>query len=154
MDIGINIADGVRVRIGDKISDITSSMAVHNIEYTIPYKNINGTDIDMVIFMEKCGVEINVKSGHITYIKSNNSESNYIIQLENGMSAVGALNHIKNVLSQMFSIEASSIRIDKFDGKTMNSMLSIPFKSNKKVKIELIKGAHEKVFMHSIALTK
>ena len=31
MDIGLNIADGVRVRVGDTLESITSSMEEHNV---------------------------------------------------------------------------------------------------------------------------
>lgn len=154
MDIGLNIADGVRVSIGDKIEDITDTMNKHKVEYTIPYKTRNNNNVEMIMFMEKCGVELNIKNGSITYIKSNNSNSNYIMQLDSEMTAVEALEHIKKTLSSEFKVDESSIRIDRFDGKTMNSMLSIPFKGDLKVKVELIKGAHEKIFMHSIQLSK
>ena len=35
----------------------------------------------------------------------------------------------------------------------MDSMLSIPISGTEKVKIELIMGVHQQIFMHSIALT-
>lgn len=154
MDIGLNIAEGVRVRVGDTIEKITSSMKEHNIEYVIPYKNEVGANIDMVMFMEKCGVELNIYNGIIIFIKSNNNESNYIMQLGDSMSPVEALSTIKNNLATAFNIKPSDIRIDKFDGSSLNSTLSIPISNTEKVKIELIMGAHQKVYMHSIGLAK
>ena len=60
MDIGLNIADGVRVRVGDTLESITSSMEEHNVEYTIPYSSEEGNSKEMIMFMEKCGVELNI----------------------------------------------------------------------------------------------
>lgn len=153
MDIGLNIVDGVRARVGDTLDSITASMDEHKVEYTIPYRNQSGSNIDMVMFMEKCGVELNISNGIITFIKSNNNASNYIMQLGQGMTPVEALQTIKENLAKAFNIDKSDIRIDKFDGQSLNSTLSIPISNNKKVKIELLMGAHQKVYMHSIALS-
>lgn len=154
MDIGLNIADGVRARVGDTIDKLTTSMKKHNIDYTIPYKNAVGSNIDMVMFMEKCGVELNIYNNIIIFIKSNNNESNYIMQLNDEMSPVEALKTIKSNLADAFNIKASDIRIDKFDGTSLNSTLSIPISETEKAKIELIMGANQKVYMHSIGLAK
>ena len=154
MDIGLNIADGVRVRVGDTLESITSSMEEHNVEYTIPYSSEEGNSKEMIMFMEKCGVELNILNGKIVYIKSNNNESNYIMQLKDGMTPIEALMTIRQNLAEAFSIQPNDIRIDRFDGKSMDSMLSIPISGTEKVKIELIMGVHKQIFMHSIALTK
>lgn len=154
MDIGLNIADGVRVRVGDTLESITSSMEEHNVEYTIPYSSEEGNSKEMIMFMEKCGVELNILNGKIVYIKSNNNESNYIMQLKDGMTPIEALMTIRQNLAEAFSIQPNDIRIDRFDGKSLDSMLSIPISGTEKVKIELIMGVHQQIFMHSIALTK
>ena len=154
MDIGLNIADGVRVRVGDTLESITSSMEEHNVEYTIPYSSEEGNSKEMIMFMEKCGVELNILNGKIVYIKSNNNESNYIMQLKDGMTPIEALMTIRQNLAEAFSIQPNDIRIDRFDGKSMDSMLSIHISGTEKVKIELIMGVHQQIFMHSIALTK
>lgn len=154
MDIGLNIAEGVRVRVGDTIESIKDSMEEHGIEYSIPYESANGNNKEMIMFMEKCGVELNIINGKIVYIKSNNNESNYIMQLKDGMSPIEALMTIRKNLAGSFNINVSDIRIDRFDGKSMDSMLSIPISDEYKVKIELIMGIHQQVFMHSIALVK
>lgn len=154
MDIGLNIADGVRVRVGDTLESITSSMEEHNVEYTIPYSSEEGNSKEMIMFMEKCGVELNILNGKIVYIKSNNNESNYIMQLKDGMTPIEALMTIRQNLAEAFSIQPNDIRIDRFDGNSMDSMLSIPISGTEKVKIELIMGVHQQIFMHSIALTE
>lgn len=154
MDIGLNIADGVRVRVGDTLESITSSMEEHNVEYTIPYSSEEGNSKEMIMFMEKCGVELNILNGKIVYIKSNNNESNYIMQLKDGMTPIEALMTIRQNLAEAFSIQPNDIRIDRFDGKSMDSTLSIPISGTEKVKIELIMGVHQQIFMHSIALTE
>ena len=97
---------------------------------------------------------LNKKKKKIVYIKSNNNESNYIMQLKDGMTPIEALMTIRQNLAEAFSIQPNDIRIDRFDGKSMDSMLSIPISGTEKVKIELIMGVHQQIFMHSIALTK
>ena len=153
MDIGLNIAEGVRVRVGDTIDSVTSSLEANKIHYEIPYKDENKGKIDMIMFLESCGVELNVSNGRLTFIKTNNSDSNFIMQLEQGMSPVEALKTIKGNLAESFNITAQSIRIDRFDGKSLNSALSIPMPNGEKVKLELVMGIHQKVFLHSIQLT-
>lgn len=154
MDIGINIAKGVRVRVGDTIEDLQASLDANRVAYEIPYqgKASNGK-VDMIMFIEHCGVELKVVNGVLILIKTNNGEFNLIMQLDQGMMPIDALKTIKNNLSEAFNIEASSIRIDRFDGKTLNSALSIPISNREKVKLELVMGIHQKVFLHSIELT-
>lgn len=153
MDIGLNIADGVRVRVGDKISDVTESLKQNKIEYEIPYQAESRGKIDMVMFLEHCGVELNINNGRLTFIKTNNSDLNFIMQLEQGMTPVEALKKIKQNLADSFKIMSNDIRIDRFDGRSLNSALSIPMDNGEKVKLELVMGIHQKVFLHSIQLT-
>ena len=154
MDIGLNLAEGVRVRVGDTVDELKENMEEHSIEYVIPYETTNGHNKEMIMLMEKCGVELNIVNDRIVFIKSNNTESNYIMQLQHGMSPIEALTTIRKNLAGSFNIDVASIRIDRFDGRSMDSMLSIPVSSSHKVKIELIMGVHQKIFMHSIALTE
>lgn len=153
MDIGLNIAQGVRVRVGDTLDSVTNSLKVNKIKYEIPYQEESKGKIDMVMFLESCGVELNINRGRLTFIKTNNNDANFIMQLEQGMSPVVALKTIKSNLADSFSISESAIRIDRFDGKSLNSALSIPMPSGEKVKLELVMGIHQKVFLHSIQLT-
>ncbi len=153
MDIGLNIADGVRVRVGDTIDSVITSLQKNKIEYNIPYKAEESGKVDMVMFLEHCGVELNINNGQLTFIKTNNNESNFIMQLEPGMTPVSALKTIKSNLASEFGIKSTDIRIDRFDGKSLNSALSIPMTHGEKVKLELVMGIHQKVFLHSIQLT-
>ena len=145
MDIGINIAKGVRVRVGDTIEDLKLSLDKNKVAYEIPYQGeVQGGKVDMIMFLEHCGVEL---------IKTNNGEFNLIMQISAGMNPVDALKTIKGNLAEAFSIKPSDIRIDRFDGKTLNSALSIPMNNRDKVKLELVMGIHQQVFLHSIELT-
>lgn len=154
MDIGINIANGVRVRVGDTIDELKSSLDKNKVKYDIPYqgRGKNGK-IDMIMFLEHCGVELKIANGVLTFIKTNNGEYNLIMQIDSGMSPVDALITIRKNLAESFSIKPNDIRIDRFDGKTLNSALSIPYENNDKVKLELVMGIHQQVFLHSIELT-
>lgn len=153
MDIGLNIAKDVRVRVGDTLASVTTSLDKNKIHYEIPYQEEIKGKIDMVMFLENCGVELNISNGRLTFIKTNNNESNLVMKLEPGMAPVSALKTIKNNLAESFSIPASAIRIDRFDGKSLNSALSIPMPNGEKVKLELVMGIHQQVFLHSIQLT-
>lgn len=156
MDAGLNIVSGVRVRLGDSLDLIKASLDEHNIAYSIPYQNEEGKDglvrVNVVMFIEKFGVELNIANNRVTYIKSNNSELNYIMQLNQGMTAVSALSEIKRNIADKFNTDESSIRIDEFNGRTLDSSLSIPLGDGRKVKIMLIMGAHKKVYMSMIKL--
>lgn len=153
MDIGLNIAEGVRVRIGETLNDVKASLEQNKIKYDIPYQAESKGNIDMVMFLEHCGVELNVNNGVLTYIKTNNGDSNFIMQLGQGMTPVEALKTIKKNLAESFKITSSDIRIDRFDGKSLNSALSIPMDNGYKVRLELVMGIHQRVFLHSIQLT-
>jgi len=154
MDIGINIANGVRVRVGDTIDELKMSLDKNKVNYEIPYQGLgkNGK-VDMIMFLEHCGVELKITNGALTFIKTNNGEYNLIMQIASGMSPVDALMTIRSNLADSFSIKPSDIRIDRFDGKTLNSALSIPLNNKDKVKLELVMGVNQQVFLHSIELT-
>lgn len=154
MDIGINIAKGVRVRVGDTIEDLKLSLDKNKVAYEIPYQGeVQGGKVDMIMFLEHCGVELKIVDSKLTLIKTNNGEFNLIMQISAGMNPVDALKTIKGNLAEAFSIKPSDIRIDRFDGKTLNSALSIPMNNRDKVKLELVMGIHQQVFLHSIELT-
>jgi hypothetical protein len=75
------------------------------------------------------------------------------MQLSDEMSPVQALLEVRKHLAENFNVGYNDIRIDKFDSNNLNSTLSIPISSVLKAKIELIMGAHKKLYMQSIGLT-
>ena len=154
MDIGLNIAEGVRVRVGDTLESITKSMEEHSVEYEIAYVDERDDNTDMVIFMQKYGVELNLFNKRIIFIKSNNTAANYIMELADGMNPVIALTKIRQNLANDFNIKTSDVRIDRFDGSSLNSSLSIPVSKREKVKLELVMGANSKIYLHSIELVR
>lgn len=152
MDIGLNILDNMRISMGETIESITDSLTKNNIKYTIPYSNNNkdGTS-NVIIYIESYGVELGLQDGIVSFIKTSNSKLNYIMQIHNN-SAVEVLREIKDNLSNNFSVPADKIRVDRFEAKTFNSIMSIPYSETKKVKITLIMGINYSIFIETIQL--
>lgn len=152
MNIGLNILDNMRISMGETIESITNSLDSNNIGYTIPYSSSNkdGTS-NVIIYIESYGVELGLTDNIVSFIKTSNSKLNYIMQIHNS-SAVEVLNEIKYNLSKNFNVPLEKIRVDRFESKTFNSIMSIPYSETKKVKITLIMGINYSIFIETIQL--
>lgn len=154
MSIGINVAKELKIGIGDSIEKLKNFTDSSKIKYKIMYEDVNNTTIDLVVYMEDYGVEINVKDGYITYIKSNNSELNCITQLSGCKTPTDALKAIKSAVSLKFAIEKRFITIEKFNWEDMYTVLLIYGNSANTIRVELTRGVNNMIFMHSISLLK
>lgn len=152
MDIGLNILNNMRISLGDTVENITDSLVKNNINYTIPYSSNNKDgSSNVIIYIESYGVELALQNGIASFIKTSNSKLNYIMQIHNN-SAVEVLREIKNNLSHNFNVPVDKIRVDRFEAKTFNSIMSIPYSETKKVKITLIMGINYSIFIETIQL--
>jgi len=147
MDIGLNITQGVRVRLGDTIENVITALTANQIKYTHIERTDTQKDLqDIVILMEEYGVELNILNGHITFIKSSNTQANHIANLEEDHPII-TLNLIKLAVMKLFNLEAESIFIDRFDSKTYHTSLSIPYHTDTiqgTVRLDFIVGANRK----------
>ena len=103
--------------------------------------------------MEYWGIELNAQNGYIVFIKSNNTELNFVMQITSN-SPIEALNIIKEKVAEKFDTDLSAIRVDKFNLETYESMLVIPVTNILKAKIELITGLNRRLYMKSLTLTR
>lgn len=153
MDIGINVSENLRIRLGDKLDDTIERFNKENIKYTIPYRLEERNKSNLIIFLEYWGIELNAQNGYIVFIKSNNTELNFVMQITSN-SPIEALNIIKEKVAEKFDTDLSAIRVDKFNLETYESMLVIPVTNMLKAKIELITGLNRRLYMKSLTLTR
>ena len=153
MDIGINVSENLRIRLGDKLDDTIERFNKENIKYTRPYRLEERNKSNLIIFLEYWGIELNAQNGYIVFIKSNNTELNFVMQITSN-SPIEALNIIKEKVAEKFDTDLSAIRVDKFNLETYESMLVIPVTNILKAKIELITGLNRRLYMKSLTLTR
>ena len=153
MDIGINVSENLRIRLGDKLDDTIERFNKENIKYTIPYRLEERNKSNLIIFLEYWGIELNAQNGYIVFIKANNTELNFVMQITSN-SPIEAVNIIKEKVAEKFDTDLSAIRVDKFNLETYESMLVIPVTNILKAKIELITGLNRRLYMKSLTLTR
>ena len=153
MDAGLNIVDGVKIRLGDLLSDVKNNLTDNNIDYKIHASGKQGDGLSTaILYMEKHGVELSVKEGKIIYIKSNNSKLNYVIEITEDTDILFTLNEIKEKVALMFNVNIKNIRIDEFDGESTRASLTVKGTDGNTVKISLIRGIKNRIYMHTIRL--
>lgn len=153
MDAGLNIVEGVRIRLGDSLTDVKNNLTKNNIEYKLHDNGEQENGLNTTImFMEKHGVELSINNDRIVYIKSNNSNLNYIIELTEDANILFTLNEIKEQIATMFNVNIKNIRIDEFDGDNTRASLSVKDNDGKVVKISLVRGIKNRIYMHTIRL--
>lgn len=149
MDIGLNILDNLRISIGEDVESIEKALIVNNIEYSIPYDG----NSHMILFIESYGVELSTNKNKVVFIKSSNSDLNYIMQI--GMSTPSlVLTEIRAKLAVNFSVPVEKIRVDRFEASSFNSIMSIPYSKNRKVRISLVLGLNKGIYIETMQLIK
>ena len=153
MDIGLNIIDNVRISMGEDLNSIIDSLNSNDIKYSIPFSSDRKDGkSSVIIYIESYGVELALKDGIVTFIKTSNSKLNYIMQIHSDNSPVDVLREIRENLSDNFKIPIEKIRVDRFETRTFNSIMSIPYGENHKIKIVLIMGKNNSIFIETIQL--
>jgi hypothetical protein len=152
MEIGLNILDNVRISIGDTLEEIIESLDSNRIKYSIPYsiKNRSGAT-SVILYIEDYGVELSIHNDEVSYIKSSNSNLNYIMQIHERYPA-DVIKKIKENLCDRFGVSKKDIRVDRFETSTLNSIISIPYKDNKKIKIVLVMGKDSSMFIETLQI--
>lgn len=149
MDIGLNILDNLRISIGEDTESIIKALEKNRIVYSIPY---NGEG-HMIIFIETFGVELNTENNQVVFIKSGNSKLNYVMEI--GMDTPSlVLVEIREKLAKSFNLPVSKIRVDRFESTSYNSIMSIPYDKGKKVKISLVLGVNNGIYIEAMQLIK
>lgn len=149
MDIGLNILDNLRISIGEDVESIEKALIANNIEYSIPYDG----NSRMILFIESYGVELSTNKNKVVFIKSSNSDLNYIMQI--GMSTPSlVLTEIRAKLAVNFSVPVEKIRVDRFEASSFNSIMSIPHSKNRKVRISLVLGLNKGIYIETMQLIR
>lgn len=149
MDIGLNITDNIRIRLGENIEKLQLELDENQIRYNVPYKDTKEGLTREIMIIESFGVELNTSDNNITFIKTSNSKLNYIMHIEES-KPLDALNSIKYNLAKLFMCEPDRIRVDTFDIKSFSSVMSIPFRSGAMAKMTLVMGANKNIYLETI----
>lgn len=147
MDIGLNILDNLRISIGEDTSDVVRELEENNIDYSIPYSS----ESRMVLFIESFGVELSTKNNKIVYIKSSNSDLNYIMHI-GASNPSSTLIEIRDKLATNFNVDKDRIRIDRFEASSFKSIMSIPYNDIGKVRISLVLGVNKGIYIETMQL--
>lgn len=152
MDIGLNIIDNLRISIGEEVDHLIYALNHNNIKYSIPYRGDNNDgNGNMILFIETYGVELGTHAGKVVFIKSSNSKLNYIMEI--GMDKPYlVLSEIRENLANSFNTVVDQIRVDRFEASSFKSIMSIPYESNKKVKVTLVLGINNGIYIETMQL--
>ena len=149
--VGLKILDDFTITIGENLDELIAKLNEKEVKFNVPYKGGSDKNQNMILFIETFGVEINAENKLVSFIKSNNGELNYITNVSN-LKPVFALRNMMSKTAELFDVEESVLRLDRFESNTMTTLLSVPYSKDKKVKITLIKGAHGNVYLETMEL--
>ena len=128
MNIGLNVGSNVYISIGQTFNCIKESLEKAKIEYNIPFDNTksNSDNKVIVLYIDKCGVELNIINNKVTYIKSNNYDSNILFEIEDIPDNKAIL--LKSILKKIcdkYSIEYKNIQVESYDTSNLNIVLRL-----------------------------
>ena len=149
MDVGLYISEGIRVRIGDTFSSITSKLENSKVDYKIPYdgtRDIN-KEKSIILFIEQCGVELTIVDKKVVYIKSYNDTSNTIIDLGDNNDPIIVLQSIILGVGDALGVDTKSIYLESFDSDNYTTTLKIKVDKSKFIRIS-IRGNKESKAYH------
>ena len=150
MNIGLDIVSGLRISIGDNLQIIENRLYTMNIKYTIPYRSNNSSVNNIIMYIEQYGVELNTVDGIVVFIKSSNSDLNYLCDADE--NSIKTLDTVKNSVARNFGVDKKVISVERFEARTSKSVISVPFSNNMRVKITAILGLKRRMFVETIEL--
>lgn len=125
MKVGLNIAENVKINIGDSYDTMQDTLDTCGITYEVPYQQKSGELQKMIIYMRSEGIELNVESGIVTYIHASNAKLNTLFNVETGMTSADTLKFIRNKLAKLFQSDQKDIRIDKFNSRNYSTVIQV-----------------------------
>ena len=63
MQVGMSIADGVRINIGDTYDTVKKNLDNCGIAYEIPYSETVGNKQTLIVYIRSEGIELNITNG-------------------------------------------------------------------------------------------
>lgn len=148
MEIGLNIGDGLYVTIGQTFDSIMKYLGENSIDYNIPFDNssLDNSKKAVVLYIDKCGAELNIEENKVVYIKSMNYDENMILTLDEiSDNKVNVLNSILKEVMSKYAINRSDIRIDSYDTSNLNTVLTL----KDSIRISLICNGHN-IHIHTV----
>lgn len=125
MQVGMSIADGVRINIGDTYDTVKKNLDNCGIAYEIPYSETVGNKQTLIVYMRSEGIELNITNGIVQYIHASNAKLNTLFHVEMGMKSSNTLKFIRDKLAEMFMTEPKKIRIDQFSSKSYATVIQV-----------------------------
>lgn len=151
MKVGMFIADGVKINIGDSYDDMFKTLNECGIKYEIPYSETQGESQTLIIYMRSEGIELNVQSGSVVYLHASNAKLNTLFRVETGMTSADTLRYIKNKLVDLFQVESKAIRIDKFNSRNYSTTIQVG-SDEIKVRIHLELSLSNELYVSTLKL--
>ena len=136
MQVGMYIADGLRINIGDQYDELIGRLDSCGIKYEIPYYKTTGNKKTLILYMRSEGIELNVVDNIVVYIHASNAALNQLFKVEQGMQNADALKYIREKLAESFETEPRKIRIDQFNSRSYATVISID-NDDRKIRIHL-----------------
>lgn len=125
MQVGMSIADDVRINIGDTYDTVKNNLDNCGIAYEIPYSETVGNKQTLIVYMRSEGIELNITNGIVQYIHASNAKLNTLFHVEMGMKSSDTLKFIRDKLAEMFMTEPKKIRIDQFSSKSYATVIQV-----------------------------
>lgn len=125
MQVGMSIADGVRINIGDTYDTVKNNLDNCGIAYEIPYSETVGNKQTLIVYMRSEGIELNITNGIVQYIHASNAKLNTLFHVEMGMKSSDTIKFIRDKLAEMFMTEPKKIRIDQFSSKSYATVIQV-----------------------------
>lgn len=156
MSLGINIAEDVKVHIGEIKEQLLDELNNKNIKYSIPFDKTNNDNIrETIITMRDPDIEISVNNDIVAYIKSDNTEFTCLDVVED-ISSVNIVEHIKTIqkhLVDKLGINETDIKIEKIDTQSLNMTLIIN-NNNNKVRLQIVRDTFGNIYINTIMVLK
>ena len=157
MEVGLNINDTLRIKLGDSFERITSTMDKEGIKYKIPYKgkdvkSDNMNEQSIVMFLETFGAELNILNDKIIYIKSYDLKSNTLFDITEHKGTIEILRAIINEISKLFEVPERNITVETFDSKKYTTVLKLKIDATHTVRVGILCNSQNKAHINTVRL--
>lgn len=150
MDIGLNINNKVKVKLGESLDTITNKLDEEEVNYKIPFKGNNEAEQSIIILLEKYGVELTISDNKVVYIKSTDYGANILVAISLNDSPVEMLNIIRESLSASIGVDERHIAIESFDMAKLNTVFRIKVgELNVKISIVCVRN---NMYIHTVGI--
>lgn len=151
MQVGLEIAEGVKINIGETYENTIKALDDTEIEYDIPYNKTFGNKKQIIIYMRSEGIELNITDGIVSYIKASNAHRNTLFTLDQNLRGAKALKYIRKRLAEMFDTPESEIQVDEFNAVSYETALTL-VNDKYYMRIRLHKNLKDQIYIQTIRI--